>query len=58
MFCPKCGSLMFPGDGKLRCNSCGTERSVTGKDVMVTRVNRQGKERPAETLVLDEITET
>ncbi len=58
MFCPKCGSLMFPVDGRLRCSSCGTERSVSGKDVTNAKVVRTTKERPAETLVLDEITET
>jgi len=23
MFCPDCGSMMFPSDGKFVCNSCG-----------------------------------
>ena len=55
MFCPKCGSLMFPVDGKLRCSACGAERSTSARDVTVTRVVRQGKEKPSETLVLDEI---
>jgi len=32
MFCPKCSSLMFPVQGKLHCNSCGYERSFSGKD--------------------------
>jgi len=58
MFCPKCGSLMFPEKGRLHCNSCGYERSFTGKDAVVTKVTKPGKEKPAETLVLDEITET
>ena len=22
-FCPKCGAMMFPSDGILRCNTCG-----------------------------------
>ena len=22
-FCPKCGAMMFPSDGVLKCNSCG-----------------------------------
>jgi len=58
MFCPKCGSLLFPANGKVHCNSCGYERSLSGKDATVTRVARPGKEKPADTLVLDEITET
>ncbi len=57
MFCPKCGSLMFPTDGKLRCNACGTERSLSG-NVPVAKVLQQARDRPADTLVLDEITET
>ena len=58
MFCPKCGSLMFPVEGKLHCNSCGFERSFSGKDATTAKVGRSGKEKPSETLVLDEITET
>lgn len=58
MFCPKCASLMFPEKGRLHCNSCGYERSFSGKDATTTKVSRTGKEKPSETLVLDEITET
>jgi DNA-directed RNA polymerase subunit M len=58
MFCPKCGSLMFPDKGKLRCGSCGTERSFSTKDQPVTKVARVGKDKPMDTLVLDEITDT
>src|SRR5437762_674738 len=58
MFCPKCSSLMFPVQGKLHCNSCGYERSFSGKDATTAKVARSGKEKPSETLVLDEITET
>jgi len=57
MFCPKCGSLLYPEKGKVHCNSCGYERSLSGKDATVTKVARPGKEKPADTLVLDEITE-
>ncbi len=28
MFCPKCNSLMFPENGKLKCRRCGYEGSV------------------------------
>ncbi len=49
---------MFPTNGKLHCNSCGYERSISGKDATVTKVARPAKEKPADTLVLDEITET
>ena len=49
MFCPKCGSLMFPVQGKLHCNSCGYERSFSGKDNTTAKVARSGKEKPAET---------
>src|SRR5207253_9086088 len=58
MFCPKCSSLMFPVQGKLHCNSCGYERSFSGKDATTAKVARSGQEKPSETLVLDEITET
>jgi len=58
MFCAKCGSLMFPDNGRLRCSACGFERSFSAKDNTVTKVTRPGKDRPMETLVLDEITET
>ena len=58
MFCPKCSSLMFPVQEKLHCNSCGYERSFSGKDATTAKVARSGKEKPSETLVLDEITET
>src|SRR5207302_444053 len=58
MFFPKCSSRMFPVQGKLHCNSCGYERSFSGKDATTAKVARSGKEKPSETLVLDEITET
>src|SRR5256885_7173274 len=47
MFCPKCSSLMFPAGGKVHCNSCGYERSLSGKDSTVTKVARPGKEKPS-----------
>ncbi|MBX8633650.1 MAG: transcription factor S [Candidatus Thermoplasmatota archaeon] len=28
MFCPKCKSLMFPENGKMKCRRCGYEGSV------------------------------
>jgi len=49
---------MFPEDGKLKCGTCGSVRSFSVKDAPVARVAKTGKEKPAETLVLDEITET
>src|SRR2546428_13547342 len=58
MFCPKCGSLLFPEKGKVHCNSCGYERSLSGKAATITKVARPGKEKPSEPLALAEITET
>ena len=29
MFCPKCGSLMSPSNGKMVCNSCGYSQSAS-----------------------------
>ncbi|EQB70035.1 MAG: hypothetical protein AMDU1_APLC00081G0001, partial [Thermoplasmatales archaeon A-plasma] len=32
MFCPKCGSLMTPSNGKMVCTNCGyTQTAGTGK---------------------------
>ena len=37
MFCPSCGSMMFPKDGKYVCNSCGATKDIGGKaEVIVT----------------------
>jgi len=49
---------MYPGDGKLQCGNCGFSRSFNAKDSPVTKVTKAGKEKPKETLVLDEITDT
>lgn len=60
MFCPECGTLMFPSDGRLLCGNekCGFERGLTSKDLNVTKVPIDRRSKPVETLVLDEITET
>ncbi|MCL2318424.1 MAG: transcription factor S [Methanomassiliicoccaceae archaeon] len=37
MFCPTCGSMMFPKDGAYVCNSCGHVKAIGGKaQVFVT----------------------
>ena len=37
MFCPSCGSMMFPKEGKYVCNSCGATKDIGGKaEVIVT----------------------
>ncbi len=57
MFCPKCGSLLFPTGGKFSCARCGYERTIGAGESKVARVvNRD--ERPSEMLVLDEVMET
>ena len=28
-FCPKCGAMMLPKDGILKCNSCGYDESLS-----------------------------
>ena len=61
MFCPKCGSLMFPNNGKLVCANagCGFIKGVSAKETanarMAVKVNR---DRPADTLVLDDVLDT
>jgi len=57
MFCPKCGSLLFPTDGKFSCQRCGYERGITTSDNKVARVVRRD-ERPAEMLILDDVIST
>src|SRR3972149_762742 len=57
MFCPKCGSLLFPTDGKFLCAKCGYERGITSGDTRTARVLRRD-ERPSEMLVLDDVTDT
>ncbi|HEV8596035.1 MAG TPA: transcription factor S [Thermoplasmata archaeon] len=57
MFCPKCGSLLFPAEGKFACARCGYERTIGAGESKVARVvNRD--ERPSEMLILDEVMET
>ncbi len=60
MFCPKCGSLMFPQDHRFVCSNpnCLHERGIAEKEAQAARVvSRLKKEKP-DTLVLDEITDT
>ena len=28
-FCPNCGKVLFPKDGKFSCDACGYEKNVT-----------------------------
>jgi DNA-directed RNA polymerase subunit M len=51
---------MFPRSGHLACSnpSCGYERDLTSDDRKVVMVKRETEERPAETLVLDDVLET
>ncbi|TLZ54488.1 MAG: transcription factor S [Methanobacteriota archaeon] len=61
MFCPKCGSLMFPSDGKLVCGNatCGFTKGVSTKEAANARTAvKVNRDRPAETLVLDEVLDT
>ena len=61
MFCPKCGSLMYPGNNRFTCGnpSCRHEKDIAEKDVQAARVVSHAKDKKAaDTLVLDEITET
>ena len=61
MFCPKCGSLMFPNDGKLVCGNagCGFSRGISEKETANSRTAvKVNRDRPAETLILDDVLET
>ncbi|MDY0293169.1 MAG: transcription factor S [Candidatus Methanomethylophilaceae archaeon] len=31
MFCPSCGSIMFPKDGRYVCNACGATKEIAGQ---------------------------
>ncbi|MEE9593105.1 MAG: transcription factor S [Thermoplasmata archaeon] len=57
MFCPNCGSLMYPHGGKLVCRKegCGFERAMTTEDNILSRVVTEAQEKPPEPLVLDEV---
>ncbi len=40
MFCPKCGSLMSPSNGKMVCNSCGyTQATGNGKSGLIVNTS-------------------
>jgi len=59
MFCPDCGSLMFPKDGKLVCGKCGFTRGVSAKETANSRTAvKVNRDRPPETLVLDDVLDT
>jgi len=50
MFCPKCKSLMFPKDGRFKCNKCGYTQ---GKEkIKENKVVTEQKEK--EVVVLEE----
>ena len=37
MFCPSCGSMMFPREGKYVCNKCGAKKDLGAKpEIIVT----------------------
>ena len=56
MFCPNCGSLMYPYGDKLVCRKegCGFERGMTAEDNVISRVITEARE-PPELLVLEEV---
>ncbi|TLZ72139.1 MAG: transcription factor S [Methanobacteriota archaeon] len=63
MFCPKCGSLMFPSANgeKLVCGNatCRFEKGVTKAEIATSRTAvKVNRDRPAEMLVLDDVLET
>ena len=63
MFCPKCGSLMFPNptSEKLVCGNatCGFSKGVTKAEIANSRTSvKVNRDRPAETLVLDDVLDT
>ncbi|MGN1362984.1 MAG: transcription factor S [Methanobrevibacter sp.] len=31
-FCPECGGMLLPNEGKLKCNTCGYEKDVSSND--------------------------
>lgn len=43
MFCPECGSMMFPKDGRYKCASCGHEEDAAGK-AQVYKTDSQNRE--------------
>ncbi len=44
-FCPECGSLMYPTDGKFECRDC--ETIIVGEEKEVTVTEQAGKEGEA-----------
>ncbi len=50
---------MFPSDGKVACGRCGFTRGVNEKDTANSRTPvKVNRERPVETLVLDDVLDT
>lgn len=43
MFCPKCGSMMFPSDGMYVCRSCSHKMEISGK-AQIFKTNSKEKE--------------
>ncbi len=37
MFCPSCGSLMFPTNGELECRRCETKATIDGSEEIVVK---------------------
>ncbi len=52
MFCPECGSMMFPKDGKYICRGCEHEEEIKGSEKVKTEANG------ADVAVVDEKTVT
>ena len=42
MFCPSCGSMMFPRGGKYVCDKCGAEKEL-GKKAEVIKTDSKDK---------------
>lgn len=44
MFCPECGSLMFPKNGELECKQCGKRIALDGsKEVIIEEKSEESK---------------
>ncbi|MGC8565791.1 MAG: transcription factor S [Thermoplasmata archaeon] len=50
MFCPKCGSLMYPKNGKWICSKCGYEMQISKNDKNDKIVN---KAKEKEVILID-----
>ena len=55
MFCSKCGSLMFPKEGKWICKKCGEKGNIDKSKKSVITSDREDEK---EMLIIDEQAET